>query len=164
MSSFTFINTSAGMAVNFTADAGAIGKNLRVQVTDVHEDSHGTTAVAPTSTQQETGATHGTFSIGAYVGATFTSVPVSSGTNFTLRSGVIYKAKVFIDGAPMLHTAGGTEYSIDTEYLAPPVATDYIVDLNHSNKGFKIEIALRTTEAVNPSCIKKYSVVVPVLT
>ena len=110
---FTFINTSAGMAVNFTAAEADIGKNIRAQITDVHDSSHGATAVAPSSVQNPTGATHGTFSKGAYVGSAFTSIPVVSGTNFTLRAGVTYKAKVFLDGSPLEHTAGSGEYHRD---------------------------------------------------
>ena len=157
MSSFTFINTSAGMAVNFTADAADIGKNIRVQVTDVHDSTHGATAVAPLSEQNPTGATHGSFSKGAYLGAAFTSVPVVSGTNFTLRSGVTYKAKVFLEGSPIPSSAGN-DYHLDKTFVPPPVATDYDVALNHDNEGFKLAISL--TDAANPSDISSYSVVV----
>ena len=158
MSSFTLINTSAGMAVNFTADAADIGKNLRVQVTDVHDSTHGATAVAPSSVQNPTGATHGSFSKGAYVGAAFTSIPVVSGTNFTLRSGVTFRAKLFLDGSPIEHTVGSGEYYRDVTHVPPPVASDYVVALNHDNQGFKLAISL--ADAANPAGITSYSVVV----
>lgn len=158
MSSFTLINTSAGMAVNFTADVADIGKNLRVQVTDVHESTHGSTAVAPSSVQNPTGATHGSFSKGAYIGASFTSIPVASGTNFTLRAGVTFRAKVFLDGSPIEHTAGSGEYHRDVVHVPPPVASDYVVALNHDNQGFKLAISL--ADVANPAGITSYSVVV----
>ncbi len=158
MSGFTFINTSAGMAINFTADAGDIGKNLRIQVTDVHDSTHGATAVAPSSVQNPTGATHGSFSKGAYIGAAFTSIPVVSGTAFTLRSGVTFRAKAFLDGSPIEHTASSGEYHIDVAHVPPPVASDYAVTLNHDNQGFKLAISL--ADAANPAGITSYSVVV----
>jgi len=155
---FTFINTSAGMAVNFTAHNDDLYKNIRVQVTDVHDSTHGATAVAPSSEQNPTGASHGSFSKGAYIGAAFTSIPVVSGTSFTLRAGVTYKAKVFLAGHPIPATAGGTDFHLDETYVPPPVASDYAVTLNHYNKGFKLAISL--ADATNPAGITSYSVVV----
>jgi hypothetical protein len=146
MAAYTFLSSRQGLTFLATGLTGAIGVELKLTVTDVHDPSHAD-AASPTNTNQPgTDNGHGTWTDFGRITASKTagfdilnSLPTGAGNDFYLAVGRVYRATLMA-GSTLLPIGGAGVFhkDLDAAYLAVPADDSYAATLNHTANGFTV--------------------------